>query len=152
MRDLSNIEALVGKEIAVSDWMVVDQVMVDAFASVTGDRQFIHVDPEMARENGMPGTIAHGFLVLSLLPALGALQDKDGKLNFGHRVALNYGCDKVRFITPVSLPSRIRLRSKLHSMKRSADSAVDVVFAQTVEIEGHERPAMYAEVIDRLLF
>src|SRR4051794_14030125 len=132
---LSAAEDAVGQELGVSDWLLVDQARIDAFAEVTGDHQWIHVDvPRATRELG--GTIAHGFLTLSLMatlaPQVRAFEDA------GH--SLNYGFDRIRFISPVPSGSRIRLRQTLRAVQRRPDAGVALTFDSAVEIEGRDRP------------
>ena len=124
----------------VSDWLLVDQRLVDRFADVIGDHQFIHVDPERAaREGGFGGTIAHGFLVLSLLTQLqqSAMPPSSG-------VEVNYGFDKVRFVAPVRVGSRIRARFTLISSQARGTGRLDT-YGVTVEVEGQQKPAAIAE-------
>ncbi|MCL4767179.1 MAG: MaoC family dehydratase [Hyphomicrobiaceae bacterium] len=151
MITIETVEALLaaqGAEMGVSDWHEVTQELVNAFAEVTGDRQFIHVDPVRAVEAGLGGTIAHGYLTLSLLPML-ARTRAGIAIAIPVKMAINYGLDKVRFIAPVRIPSRIRLSSRLGSVDRVSDGILQVKLAHTVEIEGAARPAMYAETVTR---
>ncbi len=140
-----------GADLGVSEWYEVTQERVNAFAENTGDLQAIHIDHEQAVKAGLEGTIAHGFLTLSLLPQL-AKTLNGTKLVVPKRMAINYGLNKVRFITPIRIPARIRLRTQLGEVKAVWPSSVQVVFLHTVEIEGESRPAMYAEAIDQLFF
>ena len=124
----------------VSDWLLVDQRLVDRFADVIGDHQFIHVDPERAaREGGFGGTIAHGFLVLSLLTQL-----QQSAMPPGSGVEVNYGFDKVRFVAPVRVGSRIRARFTLISSQARGTGRLDT-YGVTVEVEGQQKPAAIAE-------
>ncbi len=138
------LKALIGQELGTSDWMLVDQAMIDRFAEVTGDHQWIHVDVARAAKE-MPGgkTIAHGYLLLSLVPVLsrGCFQ-----LAWPSR-SLNYGSDKVRFIAPVPSGSRVRLRQELVSVEDAAPGAHRILLRGVLEVEGQERPAMIAETI-----
>ena len=132
----------IGEEFGVSDWVNVDQVMIDKFAEATGDHQWIHVDVERAKAE-MPGgkTIAHGFLTLSLIPRLGATI-----WGLKHRSrGLNYGLNKLRFTAPVPAGSRVRLRQKLLAADDVKDGGVRFTFENTVEIEGQSQPALVAE-------
>jgi acyl dehydratase len=140
-----------GADLGVSEWYEVTQERVNAFAENTGDLQAIHIDHEQAVKAGLEGTIAHGFLTLSLLPQL-AKTLNGTKLVVPKRMAINYGLNKVRFITPIRIPARIRLRTQLGEVEAVGPSSVQVVFLHTVEIEGESRPAMYAEAIDQLFF
>jgi acyl dehydratase len=133
----------VGRTVGVSDWLTVDQAMIDAFAAATGDHQWIHVDPERAARD-MPGgrTIAHGFLTLSLLPKL-----SQSVYRIRHRSrALNYGSNKVRFTAPVPSGSRIRLHSVL-KLAEPVEGGMRLIFEGTVEVDGQARPALVAETI-----
>jgi acyl dehydratase len=139
----------VGRELGVSQWVVVDQDRINAFADTTGDHQWIHVDVERAGSESPYGTtIAHGFLTLSLIPAL----SKDNYRIDNAKMGINYGLNKVRFLAPVPAGSRVRLRSDLVDAKKVGDSTVDLTVRQTVELEGSDRPAAVAEVIARMVF
>jgi acyl dehydratase len=152
VRVISSIEdavATVGQELGVSQWIVVDQDRINAFADTTGDHQWIHVDVERARSESPYGTtIAHGFLTLSLIPAL----SKDNYRVDNAKMGINYGLNKVRFLAPVPAGSLVRLRSDLVDAKKVNDSTVDLTVRQTVELNGSERPAAVAEVIARMVF
>ena len=134
----------VGRELGPSDWMTVEQAMIDKFADATGDHQWIHVDVERAKRD-MPGgkTIAHGYLTLSLVPRLASTLLKVTKRSRG----LNYGSNKVRFTNVVPAGSRIRLRQRIVSVEEVSGNGVRVTSAMTVEIEGQERPALVAETM-----
>jgi len=133
-----------GRQLGPSEWITVDQAMIDKFAEATGDHQWIHVDPERARRE-MPGgkTIAHGFLTLSLLPRLHPmlLQVKNRKRS------INYGSNKIRFTNQVSSGSRIRLRQTIKTVEEVPDNGVRVTYESVIEIEGQDRPALIAENI-----
>lgn len=132
-----------GSDVGVSDWHVVTQAMIDGFAGVTGDHQFIHVDPERAKkETPFGGTIAHGYLMLSLLAPMGyeALPPIDGVA-----IRINYGLDKVRFLNPVKPGSRVRARYKLREVTKRGEKEFLLKNEVTVEIEGMDKPALYAE-------
>jgi len=136
------IKAKIGTEIGVSDWLEVTQPMIDQFADVTGDHQFIHVDPEAAKKTPFGGTIAHGFLTLSLLAQLGKAADfamKDVVMG------VNYGFDKIRLIAPVKSGKRIRARFRLKDMAERAPGQWLSILDVTVEIEGEDKPALIAE-------
>ena len=141
---LDEISGRIGTEIGVSPWIEISQQHIDAFADVTGDRQFIHVDPDMAKQTPFGGTVAHGFLTLSLLSQLGAsamyLPDTS-------RMVVNYGLDKVRFIAPVRSGKRVRGRFTLTSMEEKRPRQWQLVHNVIVEIEGEERPALQADWI-----
>ena len=133
----------VGRELGPSDWMTVDQAMIDKFADATGDHQWIHVDVERAKRD-MPGgkTIAHGYLTLSLVPRMAATLSKVEKRRHG----INYGSNKVRFINPVPAGARIRLRQRIANVEE-IPGGVRVTSEMTVEIEGQAKPALVAETI-----
>lgn len=143
VRTIEEAKALVGQEIGVSGWIVVDQGRINQFASATDDHQWIHIDVDRAKTE-MPGgqTIAHGYLLLSLMPAL---MDMIVELPTLER-AINYGLNKVRFKNPVPAGSRVRMRSVLLQAQKRA-GALQVILENTVEIEGQDKPAFVAEVI-----
>ena len=132
----------VGDDFGTSEWLTIDQKMIDLFAESTGDHQWIHVDRERA-ESEMPDgkTIAHGFLTLSLVPRLGAAIWSVKKRSRG----VNYGLNKLRFTSPVQEGDRVRLRQKLLAAEEVKQQGIRLVFENTVEIEGKERPALVAE-------
>src|SRR6058998_1840260 len=134
----------VGQELGPSEWMTVDQAMIDKFADATGDHQWIHVDVERARRE-MPGgkTIAHGYLTLSLIPRMAATLLEISRRSRG----INYGANKIRFISPVPAGSRIRLRQRILSADEVSGNGIRVTSEMTVEVEGQERPALIAELI-----
>ena len=138
------LRALIGQELGVSDWLEVTQDLIDRFAEVTGDHQWIHVDVERAKRE-MPGgkTIAHGYLLLSLLPKLGA---GIYKLSWPTR-SINYSSDKVRIVNPVKAGARIRLRQSLVAVEDGAPGAHRITVRQTLEIENEAKPAMIADTI-----
>jgi len=137
------LKARVGSELGVSRWHVIDQKMVDGFAEVTHDHQFIHVDPERAKaETPFGGTIAHGFLTLSLL----SLFSFEAVPNMaGRAVGINYGFEKVRFLTPVRTGARVRGRFVLKDFVERGPKEVQWRYEVTVEIEGSDRPALVAD-------
>ncbi len=141
---LRRLKSMVGKEIGVSDWLVVTQARVTAFAECTDDRQWIHVDEEKAAKSPLGGTVAHGFLVLSLLTHFNMRNEIfEGRI----RMAFNYGLNRVRFPQPVRTGSRIRNRAVLKSIERRGFRKVLVTIDNTVEIEGIEKPAVSAEAM-----
>ena len=149
---LSSLESRVGQEIHTSDWLTIDQAMIDGFASATRDRQWIHVDPERAaRESPYGKTIAHGYLTLSLYPALRGLVDAGTPLAPGVTRVINYGINKLRFPNAVVAGSRIRAHCKLVSAEE-AKGSIELVEEYSVEIEGQQRPACVAECVMRLYF
>jgi acyl dehydratase len=139
----------VGQELGVSQWFAVDQERINAFADATGDHQWINVDVERARtESPYGATIAHGFLTLSLIPAL----SKENYRIDNAKMGINYGLNRVRFLAPVPAGSRIRLRSELVNAAKVDDTTVDLTVRQTVELDGSDKPAAVAEVIARMVF
>jgi len=133
----------IGTVIGVSSWHVVTQDMIDRFADVTNDRQFIHVDPERAKkETPFGGTIAHGYLTLSLVAPMSyeALPQIDGRA-----MGINYGLDKVRFLAPVRAGSRVRAHFKLKEVTPRSEKEILLKNEVTVELEGADKPAVYAE-------
>jgi acyl dehydratase len=139
----ADMKAYVGKPVGTSEWVLVDQKMIDAFADATGDHQWIHVDVARARTE-MPGgkTIAHGYLTLSLLPRLVASVYRIRQTSRG----INYGSNKVRFTAPVPAGSRVRLQQALKAVD-DIKGGVRMTFESTVEIEGSDRPALVAEAL-----
>jgi acyl dehydratase len=145
---LDDLKAFIGQELGVGDWVEITQDRVNAFADVTGDHQYIHVDPERAKQTPFGTTIAHGFLTLSLLPSL--RQNWQGaKVDLKPKMAINYGLNRVRFISPVKVGKRIRLRSRLLNVEEVSPNVYQLTYQQTIEIEGEERPAMVAESLGR---
>jgi acyl dehydratase len=141
---IDEIRTKVGAEIGVSDWILVDQNRIDAFAAATEDRQFIHVDPEAAARTSFGGTIAHGFLTLSLLSRMAA----DVMLRpEGVKMGVNYGLDRVRFLAPVRSGRHVRGRFTLKSLEEKRPGQWQFLHAITVEIEGEEKPALLADWI-----
>ena len=126
----------------LSDWLVIDQAMIDRFAEVTGDHQFIHVDPERAAATPFGGTVAHGFLLLSILPRLNASMDRPQAP--GVRMSVNYGFERVRFTAPVRSGSRVRARSTLVSVEEKRPGQLQSLAEVTLELEGSDRPALTA--------
>ena len=133
---------LIGTELGVSDWFQIDQSRIDAFADATLDHQFIHVDPEKAKHTPFGGTIAHGFLTLSLLPYLVT------GLGVGMENAvmgLNYGFDKIRFLAPVKVGSKVRARARLADFVEKEPKQFLIIQEITIEIEHEARPALVAQ-------
>jgi acyl dehydratase len=139
------LKAAVGEQLGSSDWVTVDQKQVDTFAEATGDHQWIHVDVEKAKAGPFGGTIAHGFLTLSLLPIFSWQVYKIENVKMG----INYGLNKVRFTSPVPVNSRLRGSYELLEVTEVKD-ALQVITKVTVEIEGSERPACVAEWVSRV--
>ncbi len=152
MQVISSIEAaqaLVGQELGVGNWLEIDQQRVNDFADVTGDHQWIHVDVERAKtESPYGGPIAHGFLTLSLIPAL----SKDNFRLENAKFALNYGLNKVRFLAGVPVGSSIRVRSELIDVTVKDANTADLTVKHTIEIDGSPKPAAVAEMIVRAIF
>ncbi len=144
---LEDLARLTGQEIGVTDWLVIDQHMIDAFADASGDRQWIHVDRERAKTDSKYGrTIAHGFLTLSLLSRLSS-EAVEVQGDFGMRI--NYGLNRVRFPAPVPEGSRIRARLTLQELK-PFDGGQQIIWLVTVDVEGSDKPALVAEWLIRL--
>jgi len=143
--DVNSLPGLVGEELGVSDWTLVDQSLIDRFADVTQDHQWIHVDAARATAE-IGGTIAHGFLTLSLMPAM---MQNLVEIR-GYARSINYGFDKLRFTAPVPAGSRVRLRATLIDVT-PRDDGFTLRRRCVVEIEGQERPAIYAEWLTYLV-
>ena len=142
LASLIDIKNRVGEEIGVSDWIMIDQARIDAFAAATEDRQFIHIDAEAAKQTPFGGTVAHGFLTLSLLSRMAA----DAMLvPDSVKMMVNYGLDRVRFLAPVRSGSRVRGRFHLDSVEDKAPGQLLLRHTVVVEIERQERPALSAE-------
>ena len=145
---LGTLRDFVGRDLGVSGWLAVDQDRIDRFAEVTGDRQWIHVDAKRARRESPYGTtIAHGLLTLSLLPALRA---EVGVVPGGVARVVNYGYDRVRFLSPVRSGARIRARVVLSGVEEKGEGVL-LHTANTVEVEGEDRPALVADALTLLL-
>ncbi|MGI9342090.1 MAG: MaoC family dehydratase [Gammaproteobacteria bacterium] len=142
VKSVEEAQAMVGQELGVSDWLLVDQERIDRFADATDDHQWIHIDVERASKELPTGTtIAHGYLLTALLPKL-----VETVVQFEVERAINYGLNKVRFKQMVPSGSRIRLRATLKSARKRA-GALQVILDNTVEIEGQAKPACVAETI-----
>ena len=139
---VTELSQYVGKELGHSEWVKIDQQRINLFAEATGDFQFIHVDPEKAAKTPFGGTIAHGFLTLSLIPKL--IEDIL-VLPEGLKMVVNYGLDSVRFIQPVKVDSRVRLKVKLGEVTEKKPGQWLLKAIATLEIEGEEKPAYIAE-------
>jgi acyl dehydratase len=136
------LASYIGKEVGVSDWIVVDQERINQFADATGDHQYIHVDPERAAQTPFGGTIAHGFLTMSLMVVMGY----EASIKLENAVmGINYGFDKLRFINPVRVNSRIRGRFTLLSAEQKKPDHYLLKHEVAVEIEGADKPALIAE-------
>ena len=141
LASLDEIRARVGGEVGVSSWLTIGQDRIDTFDDATEDHQFIHVDPEAAAKTPFGGTIAHGFLTLSLLSRMAA---EATFVPEGVKMAVNYGLDRVRFLAPVRSGSRVRGRFTLDSIEEKAPGQVLMRHTVTVEIEDHDKPALTA--------
>jgi acyl dehydratase len=143
--DLDELRGRIGQEVAVSDWLEVAQERIDRFAEATEDRQWIHVDRERAAASPLRGTIAHGFLTLSLVPHFFAT----ALVLPPARMTLNYGLERVRFTSPVPSGRRVRARFTLLDVRDAAGGATDLCWKVTLEVEGAAKPACVAETIAR---
>jgi acyl dehydratase len=148
-RSFADMEALVGTNLGVSNGIEVDQTMIDLFAECTGDRQWIHIDVERARrESPFGAPVAHGYLTLSLIPVMAY---EIGAAPEGVAASINYGLDRVRFLTPVKVGSRVRLHSHLVSFEQRAPGQYLMKQRQTIDIEGSDQPALVAETLSVLV-
>lgn len=146
----AEMEARIGQDIGTSNWVTVDQPLINSFADVTQDHQWIHLDPERsASETPFGGTIAHGFLTLSLASrfAYDVIRPMQGE-----RMAINYGFNKLRFLSPVPAGSRVRGRFQLQGILRKSDTSLLRTMKLTVEIEGQDTPALIAEWLGMVVF
>ena len=146
LNDRDEIAASAGTELGISSWTEINQDRIDMFADATGDRQWIHVDPERAAEGPFGATIAHGYLTLSLLPFLGAQVFAFA----GDRARVNYGLNRVRFMTPVKVGSKVRLRVEVLEVQ-DIEKGQQVTLQHTVEIDGGDKPACIAETVTLLM-
>jgi acyl dehydratase len=135
-------KALIGTDLGASDWYLIDQEMVNRFADLTNDHQFIHVNPEAAKMTPFGGTIVHGFFTLSMLAGL---QPEGAIVLEGIKMGVNYGCDRIRFLEPVPVGSRIRARHKLKAVDDKGGGRWLLTSEVTIEIEGREKPALIAD-------
>ena len=139
---VDQLDGYIGKEVGVSDWLLVDQDRINQFADATGDHQYIHVDPERAAQTPFGTTIAHGFLTMSLMVLMGY----EGSTKLQNSVmGINYGFDKLRFINPVKVDSKIRGRFVLLNAEEKNPNQWLLKHSITVEIDGEEKPALVAE-------
>jgi len=146
---LSAVRGLIGMETGLSDWITVDQTMIDAFAGATDDHQFIHVDPQRAAESPFGGTIAHGFLTLSLLSTMNYnCLPKVREQTMG----INYGFDRVRFMTPVKSGARVRGRFLLSDARFRGGGMLMTTYDVSIEIENEKKPALTAKWITIIQF
>ena len=142
----TELKGLIGQEVGTSSWLTIEQDRIDRFAEATGDHQWIHVDPERAKDGPFGSTIAHGFLTLSLIPAL----SWEVYTIEGARLSVNYGLNKLRFITPVKVGSRVRAHLAVANVEDVPGDALQVAMNVTIELEGAEKPAAVAETLTRV--
>ena len=142
----TELKGLVGQDIGTSSWVTIEEERIDRFAEATGDHQWIHVDPERAKDGPFGSTIAHGFLTLSLIPALGW----EVYTIEGARLSINYGLNKLRFITPVKVGSRVRAHLTLAAVDEVPGDALQVATTVVIELEGADKPAAVAETLARI--
>tara|TARA_B100001029_G_scaffold143861_1_gene123754 strand:+ start:302 stop:766 length:465 start_codon:yes stop_codon:yes gene_type:complete len=141
--NVKDLSGFLGKEVGITDWIEINQEQIDKFADATGDFQYIHVDEARAAETPFRATIAHGFLTLSLLSKLSSM---GGGIKLENAVmGINYGLDKVRFVSPVRVNSKIRARFQLISVEEKKPKHYLLKHNVTVEIDGDEKPALIAE-------
>jgi acyl dehydratase len=141
---LEKFKLLIGQDNGTTDWILIDQAKINGFAEVTGDHQWIHVDIEKAKHGPFGGPIAHGFLTLALLPVFSYA----GKYAIaGARMSINYGLNKVRFINPVPVGSRVRSKMVITAIEEKKPGQILVTNTHTIEIEGQEKPACVAEAL-----
>jgi len=141
---LADYQASIGTEVGVSDWVLVDQARIDAFADCTGDHQFIHVDPVAAAKTPFGTTIAHGYLTLSLIPMMTYASVPGIE---GAKMGVNYGMNKLRFMAPVKSGKRVRGRFTLLGVDQRPDGSLQSTVSVTVEIEGETKPALVGESV-----
>jgi acyl dehydratase len=145
-------QAAIGEAEGEGEWFDIDQDRINAFADVTIDHQFIHIDPEAAKATPFGTTIAHGFLTLSMLTHLTGSIPQDASRFAGVVMGINYGFDKVRFVSPVKVGSRIRASAVLANAELKGDNTIQSTRTITVEIEGEDRPALVADWITRIIY
>jgi acyl dehydratase len=148
---VEELKRYIGQEIGVSAWQTITQERVDQFADATGDHQYIHVDPERAKSTFFGGTIAHGYLTLSMTHPAGE-HPAGINVDLGGKLAVNYGLNRVRFPAPVPVGSRVRQRVVLSNVEEIGSQAVQLTHTRTVEIDGGDRPACVAETLTRIYF
>ena len=141
----SEVLSCIGQEVAVSDWLTITQAQIQLFADATGDQQWIHTDPERAAKGPFGAPIAHGFLTLSLLPRF----FEETFAIEGAKMGVNYGLNKVRFMAPVPVNSRLRARLTLQAAERIEPEGVQMTWLVTVEREGGDKPVCVAESLAR---
>lgn len=139
-----HLKSLLGKELGVSDWITITQDRINAFAECTEDRQWIHVDEERAQKGPLGATVAHGFLLLSLLPHF---HQQNPLFSLKFKMAVNYGLNRVRFIHPVKSGNRIRNKAILKEVKRKGFFRILLTIENTIEIDREEKPALVADLL-----
>ncbi len=143
---IDDLKALLGQEAGVSEWHTITQQQIDAFAGITGDHQWIHTDPERARRESPYGAaIAHGFLTVSLLSGM---IEEAISLQGNFKMRINYGFNRLRFTSAVPAGARVRARFTVNALKE-IEGGVEIAWGVIVEIEGHTKPALVAEWLDR---
>ena len=146
IKGIAGLHELVGQHLGYSEYLEITQERVDAFADATGDHQWIHVDPERAKDGPFGGTIAHGYLTLSIGPMLAPQISFVSGLSMG----VNYGCGKVRFPSPVPVGSKLRLGMEVKAVEQIAPGQAQITYLYTFEVEGATKPSCVAEVIVRV--
>jgi len=141
---LEKIKERIGDEMFVTDWVEIDQDRINKFADCTGDHQWIHVDEEKAKSGPFGKTIAHGYLTLSLIPMFSGA---GGVVPEGLKMAINYGANKIRFINPIPVDSKVRDRAVLSNVEEKGGGRILMTTTHTIEIEGQEKPACVAETL-----
>ena len=145
--------AKLGQSEGIGEWFLIDQERINAFAEITEDRQFIHVDPVLSAQLSPWGVpIAHGFLTLSMLTHLCGTIPQPPETLEGIVMGVNYGCDKVRFVSPVKVDSKVRASSTLSTVEQKDANTLQIMRTVTIEIEGETKPAIVAEWITRLVY
>jgi len=142
---------LIGQEVGLSDWMVIDQERINKFAEATGDFQWIHVDQEKAAQGPFGTTIGHGFLTISLIPLLGNAVKMPALDNLKIQMGINYGLNKVRLLNPVLVNSKVRSRITLQDIIEKSPGRILATYVHSIEIEGQEKPACIAESLGMVM-
>ena len=143
---INALKEKIGTKVGISNWYVLDQERINQFAEITHDSQYIHIDPKQAAQTPFGTTIAHGFLTLSLLPAMGA--DVIPQIE-GDNMSINYGLEKMRFLSPVPAGAQARGHFTLKALETGTPDEITLLWEVIIEIEGQEKPALYAEWLNR---
>lgn len=143
---INALKEKIGTKVGISSWYVLDQERINQFAEITHDSQYIHIDPKQAAQTPFGTTIAHGFLTLSLLPAMGA--DVIPQIE-GDIMSINYGLEKMRFLSPVPAGAQVRGYFTLKALETGTPDEITLLWEVIIEIEGQEKPALYAEWLNR---